>query len=71
MSEEKEGRQNICKNCEFWRQWLNRKSTVGECRRNPPVMVSEIRYSGPTFPTVSDKDWCGEWKERPPEGVPF
>jgi len=67
--EEKEGRHNCCKNCEFYRR--DTKDGFGVCRRRAPVVTLTHTPPLTMFPDVADGVWCGEWKERPPEGVPF
>lgn len=46
-----------CESCYFA---VLRSSGSLECRRYPPVPVDRTAQ---VSPTVSDLDWCGEWKE--------
>ncbi len=75
-----EGQELSCESCRFgdvvWRsgdkfsyfsdidyaeKQGERSATHILCRRRPPVIVPEW---GPSFPGVSDTDWCGEHEMR-------
>jgi len=69
-----------CDECRFWNLILRRTSTsdelmhkddwIGECRRYPPLKVSEpipeAEYHDGEFdfPRVEAEKWCGEFKSR-------
>jgi hypothetical protein len=37
------------------------KSHFVECHRSPPQVQHWARSANPTWPTVSETDWCGEF----------
>lgn len=52
-----------CSDCRFWveseaRNW-------GDCHRFPPKIYKDKGYGRLwVFPEVSDRTWCGEFKEK-------
>lgn len=56
-----------CETCRYSRvsrsgQWLM-------CHREPPRHVTTGNYGGHAqWPVVPPESWCGEWREREPEG---
>ena len=51
-----------CGTCMYWAR--NEGAVLGECRRNPPHVVSDESESFPSpFPETYDVSWCGEWAE--------
>ncbi len=49
-----------CENCRWYEPPL---TSLGHCRRNPPVIVTWPNgecFSD--FPEVDSEDWCGQWQ---------
>lgn len=41
-----------------------------QCRRNPPIAAMQsagayVSYETTLWPNVAERDWCGEFKEKP------
>jgi hypothetical protein len=57
-----------CVTCAWWRRMRNDRQ--GSCRRYAPcpamlcMMPHSTCDSELTWPTTTDRDWCGEWKRR-------
>lgn len=49
-----------CENCQFFAGTVN----FGECRRNPPIVLSGAKTMLGTFPLIGHSDWCGEFKGK-------
>jgi hypothetical protein len=67
----------ICKNCRYFDESKQSQIYEHKCRRNPPQIVKVIYFFRNKieripdswdvfgfFPTISEDDWCGEWKCR-------
>lgn len=55
-----------CKDCRFWQPTLN---DMGDCRRNPPVIVPSkltegLQDLGGYWPSTNDCDWCGKFGSK-------
>ncbi len=48
--------ERICQNCRYYYDTSYGKQ---ECRRNPPLPGPENNFR--MWPSVSPRDWCGEW----------
>ena len=50
-----------CGNCKYFKARVNAE---GECRYNPPVLLTDAWNGQRTvFPEVSIIDWCGKFKQ--------
>lgn len=55
----------MCQNCQFAVRVTHLRDGDLECHLHPP---KDHAYS--KFPTVSQYDWCGRFKERPSDELP-
>ena len=53
--------EKICGTCKYFAPYDPGYPTVGTCHNAPPVAEDVGRY---LFPTVKEKDWCGQWKTK-------
>lgn len=57
----------VCKNCLYFvakeGTTIGTKEGHGECRYNPPVVIS-TNSPRDYFPVISEDDWCGKFEER-------
>jgi hypothetical protein len=62
---------NVCEKCKYWKETGGTDSgLVGECHRNAPQ--PELTAAGSTanircavWPITADRNWCGQFEERP------
>jgi hypothetical protein len=53
-----------CKTCVFFFS-RNMVSGIGVCRRYPPTVVPDDSGNNyAEWPSLSDSQWCGEYKEK-------
>jgi hypothetical protein len=56
-----------CKNCKYYKPKYGFEGS-GYCKRYPPKIIQFTEYQRISIkilqPVVSEKGWCGEWKER-------
>ena len=53
----------LCKDCKYWNKVATKrdKTTIGECRHNPPVVLPD---GNSCWPTSMDSAWCGSYEFR-------
>lgn len=55
----------LCGECRHWRGLNDAWAGKGECRRFPPPGNLKNSRGDQAWPQTLDRDWCGEFKERP------
>jgi len=68
LPDDEEGGNAFCGNCVFWDKDEEEES-IGECRRNPPQVITLTDEDGTTtpvsgFPVSAVDQWCGEHQEE-------
>lgn len=64
-----------CGACMFWKEWKKsegRETVWGNCHRMPPSYVEEYKnMKCGRWPATHAENWCGEFKAKAQEDVPF
>lgn len=72
-----DGMKRLCKTCEYFEPLDENNYSRGWCKRYPPVLyisnnmnsyegdVCDYDWLQPEMNLFDDRDWCGEWREKP------
>lgn len=58
-----------CVNCRFWNWRAHQAEGLGECRKEPPVILppridDPDETYGTVFPRTDENDWCGAFQQQ-------
>lgn len=50
--------------CRYFLTDIEDEDGLGQCRRNPPVLIADEDGPYSTFPLIEESEWCGEFKRK-------